>query len=171
MSNAPFHKESNCGWKKDKARPLFSLMLFHSFALTVIVGCQEGYQTHKTTFQRFYSRTDGGGTRLWYCRPRYPSVSSMVCIWHSRSGYLLDWVFSTGSDTVGSYCQPTVVYSEASMRRTTGQRSWANTFPGLLCRCNGNYSSTWPWSTLLRRRQSTVFSCWHIQQVFVWRQS
>ena len=29
--------------------------------------------------------------------------------------------------------QPTVVYNEASMRRTTGQRSWANTFPGLLC--------------------------------------
>jgi len=42
-------------------------------------------------------------------------------------------VDTTGSDTVSSNRQPTVVYNEASMRRTTGQRSWANTFPGLLC--------------------------------------
>ena len=75
-------------------------------------------------------------------------------------GVAISWIESFLQDrTVSSYRQPTVVYNEASMRRTTGQHSWANTFPGLLCGCNGYCSSTWPWSTLLRRRQSTVFSC------------
>ena len=84
-------------------------------------------------------------------------------------GVDISWIESFLQDRTQSvHIANQVVYNEASMRRTTGQRSWANTFPGLLCRCNGYCSSTWPWSSLLRRRQSTVFSCWHISG---WRQS
>jgi len=43
------------------------------------------------------------------------------------------------------------------MRRTTGQRFWVNIYPGLLCGCNGYCSSTWPWSTHLRRRHQLYF--------------